>query len=464
MIFCARQIQEKSREQHKDLYMVFIDLTKAFDSINRAGLWSILAKFGCPSKLINIIKQLHDGMMGRVCADGKESDGFEVTAGVKQGCVIAPSLFSLFFAAMLKEATEDMPQGVSIRFRNGSVFNLSRLKASTKVTEALIRELLFADDCMLSCHTEPDLQQMTTKFSNAAKNYGLQISVTRTEVMHQPAPGKPYVEPSITVENLRLPVTKQFKYLGSVLSNDAQMDEDIQARISKASSAYGRLQERVWKPHGIRLNTKIKVYKAAVLTTLLYGAESWTCYRRHVKMLDAFHMRHLRYLMGIKWQDKVTNNEVLKRAQMDGIEAMLKRAQLRWVGHVQRMNDNRLPKQIFYSELSSGVRNKGGQRKRYKDTLKQTLKLTGINAETLHDLAEDRTAWRKVVKKGVRSFEDDRVKAREDKRLKRKANEALDMIVQQIPSANFVCQTCGRACKSRIGLYSLHSRTHPQQD
>ena len=69
MIFCARQIQEKNREQHKDLYMVFIDLTKAFDSINRAGLWSILANFSCPSKLINIMKQLHDGMMGRVCAD-----------------------------------------------------------------------------------------------------------------------------------------------------------------------------------------------------------------------------------------------------------------------------------------------------------------------------------------------------------------------------------------------------------
>ena len=131
MIFSARQIQEMSREQHKDLYMVFIDLTKAFDSNNRTGLWSLLAKFGCSSKLINIIKQLHNGMMGRVCADGKKSDGFEVTAGVKQGCVITPSLFSLFFAAMLKEAAEDMPQGVTIRFRNGNIFNLSRLKAST---------------------------------------------------------------------------------------------------------------------------------------------------------------------------------------------------------------------------------------------------------------------------------------------------------------------------------------------
>ena len=56
--------------------------------------------------------------------------------------------------------------------------------------------------------------------------------------MYQPAPGKPYVEPSITIDNLQLPITKQFKYLGSVLSNDAQVDEDIKARISKASSAY----------------------------------------------------------------------------------------------------------------------------------------------------------------------------------------------------------------------------------
>ena len=86
------------------------------------------------------------------------------------------------------------------------------------------------------------------------------------------------------------------------------------------------------------LNTKIKVYRATVLITLLYGAETWTCYRRHVKMLDAFHMRHLIYLMDIKWQDKITNNEVLQRAKIDGIKAMLMRAQLKWVGHVQRMS------------------------------------------------------------------------------------------------------------------------------
>ena len=88
-----------------------------------------------------------------------------------------------------------------------------------------------------------------------------------------------------------------------------------------------------------------------------------------------------------------------------------------------------MPKQNLYSELSSGARNKGGQRKRYKDTLKQILKLTGINTETWHELAENRTVWRQAVKKGIRSFEAERLNTRADKRQKRKAKEALDIKV-----------------------------------
>ena len=137
---------------------------------------------------------------------------------------------------------------------------------------------------------------------------------------------------------------------------------------------------------------------------------------------------------------------------------------------MQRTSVDRMPKYIqkynirrIYSALSSNARNRGGQRKRYKDTLKQTLKLIGIYTETWHELAENRTAWRQTVKKGIRSFEAEQLKTRADKREKRKTREALDINVQQNPaSADFVCQICGRSCKSRIGLYS-HSRTHPQQ-
>ena len=76
MIFAARQIQEKCQEQYRDLYVTFVDLTKAFDTISRDGLWRIMGKFGCPNRFISIVKQLHDGMLVKVIDDGEESEPF----------------------------------------------------------------------------------------------------------------------------------------------------------------------------------------------------------------------------------------------------------------------------------------------------------------------------------------------------------------------------------------------------
>jgi len=75
--------------------------------------------------------------------------------------------------------------------------------------------------------------------------------------------------------------------------------------------------------------TKMAVYRAVVLTSLLYGCEIWTPYRRHIRLLDQFHLRCLRKIMGIKWQDRITNIEVLERANIPGIEALLIKLRLR---------------------------------------------------------------------------------------------------------------------------------------
>ena len=79
----------------------------------------------------------------------------------------------------------------------------------------------------------------------------------------------------------------------------------------------------------------------------------------------------------IKWQDRITNAEVLERSQSTGIEALLIAAQLRWAGHVWRMGDERIPKQLLYGELWGSGRHRGGQRKRFKDTLKHNMKQCG---------------------------------------------------------------------------------------
>ena len=236
MIFTVRQVQEKCLEQNLDLYSVFIDLTKAFDTVNREALWDVLARFGCPPKFIQIICLFHVDMTGQVLSNGEQSDPFFISNGVKQGCVLAPVLFNLFFTCVLRQAIGNMDEGVYVRFRyDGSIFDLRRLSAKTKTFNSLIQEALFADDCALMAHKPGDLQAMLNRFSDASRQFGLTISLGKTEVLFQRAPNSVAPQPTISIDDAELKVVNSFKYLGSMISNDGSLDKEIASRISKAS-------------------------------------------------------------------------------------------------------------------------------------------------------------------------------------------------------------------------------------
>ncbi|XP_062841273.1 uncharacterized protein LOC134300780 [Trichomycterus rosablanca] len=439
MIFVVRQLQEKCREQNLDLYAVFIDLTKAFDTVNREALWKVLYKLGCPRKFVTLIRLFHDNMTGLVLSGGEVSEPFAIANGVKQGCVLAPVLFNLFFACVLNQALGDIEDGVYIRYRlDGSLFDLRRLSAKTKTVEKLILEALFADDCALMAHTESALQLIVNKFAEASHLFGLTISLGKTEVLFQPSPSSTDLtacRPSISIKGTELKTVEEFRYLGSVISSDGSLDKEINARICKASQALGRLRVRVLNQHNIRQSTKLKLYKSVVLTSLLYGCETWTLYRRHLKLLEHFHMRSLRSIMGIKWQDRIANLEVLDRAETTSIEAMILKAQLRWTGHVIRMDSNRIPKQLLFGELCKGKRKRGRPLKRFKDCIKASIAHTGISPQA------------------AEIFEDKRRASISEARAKKKA------VALKSPG-QFPCPQCGRLCRSRLGLYS-HLRAHP---
>ena len=202
MVFTARQLQEKCQEQNVVLYMTFVDFTKAFDTVSRERLWKIMAKFGCLAKFIAMVWQFHDGMLAKVQNDGEFSDPFPVTNGVKQGCVLASTLFSMVFSAMLTDAFQDGDNGIPIRYRfDGKLFNLRRLQTKSKVQTEVLDEFLFADDIAKGAPTEEKMQKGVDQVSDSCDSYDLTISIKKTEVVYQPAPGKPYKEPTITKIN-----------------------------------------------------------------------------------------------------------------------------------------------------------------------------------------------------------------------------------------------------------------------
>lgn len=227
MIFAVRQLQEKCKEQNRELYTIFVDLAKAFDTVSREGLWCIMSKFGCPDRFILMVRQFHDRMTAHIQDNGEASEAFPVTNVIKQGCVLAPTLFSMF-SAIMSDAFQNSSLGVSLRYRtNGKLFNLRRLQAVTKIKEIVLRDLLFADDCALNAGSEQEMQASMDKFAAACDNFGLLINTKKTEVMYQPAPKAQYQEPTITVKGQKLQAVDQFTYLGSTLSRAVTIDIEV---------------------------------------------------------------------------------------------------------------------------------------------------------------------------------------------------------------------------------------------
>ena len=168
--------------------MTFVDLTKAFDTVIREGLWKIMAKFGCPAKFIAMVRQFHDSMLARVQNDSEFSDPFSVTNGVKQGL----TLFSMMFSAMLTDAFQDGDNGIPIRYRfDGKFFKLRRLQAKSKVQTEVLDEFLFADDMAKGAPTQEKMQKGVDQVSDSCDSYDLTISIKKTEVVYQP-----YKEPT----------------------------------------------------------------------------------------------------------------------------------------------------------------------------------------------------------------------------------------------------------------------------
>ncbi|KAL0167122.1 hypothetical protein M9458_038966, partial [Cirrhinus mrigala] len=440
MVFVLRQLQEKCREQNRGLYITFVDLTKAFDTVSRQGMWQILERLGCPPKFLNMIIQFHEDQKGQVRLNTDLSVPFPILNGVKQGCVLAPTLFTIFFSMMLKQALQDFDDddAVYIRYRlDGSLFNLRRLQAHTKTLDQLIRELLFADDAALLAHTERALQRITSCFTDAAQLFGLEVSLKKTVVLHQPASKEDHHSPHITIGEIELKSVHQFTYLGCIITSDAKIDKELDNRLAKANSAFGRLYKRVWYNKQLKQSTRISVYRAIVLTTLLYGSESWVLYRSQLRLLERFHQRCLRTILGIHWSDYVTNVEVLEQAETVSIEALLLRTQLRWAGHVSRMEDYRLPKIILYGELATGHRDRGAPKKRYKDCLKKSLNACHIDHRQWSSIAADRATWSSTIQRAATFFEESRRISLKDKRLRKKNNDAATQ------NQTFPCTHCG---------------------
>ena len=138
-------------------------------------------------------------------------------------------------------------------------------------------------------HTQRELQLLMDCFSQACKDFGLIISLKKTNVLGQDI----LAPPAITIDNYELEVIHQFMYLVSTITDNLSLDPEIDKRIGKAATTLAHLTSRVWTNPKLTMKMKMAVYNTCILSTLLYGSKTWTTYACQEKRLNTFHLRSL---------------------------------------------------------------------------------------------------------------------------------------------------------------------------
>ena len=128
--------------------------------------------------------------------------------------------------------------------------------------------------------------------------------------------------PSLFIHNYKLEIVHEFVNLGSTITGNMSIDSEINKRIGKAAMTLYRLTKRVWSNNKLSDHTKVNVYKACEISTLLYGSRTMRAHQE--KRLNVFHMCYLRRILGITWQDRVTNKVVLEKAGIPSLYTLLK--------------------------------------------------------------------------------------------------------------------------------------------
>jgi exonuclease III len=237
------------------LYVCFVDLRKAFDTVWRAGLFHKLLENGIGGKLYSMVKDMYSKSKACVKLPSGLTEYFDTNVGVKQGCVISPTLFNLFL--------NDIPE----------IFDYDR-SDPVVLYEMVLNCLMFADDIALVSSSAKGLQHCLDKLNIYCKKWGLQVNSKKTKVIIFNRAGCMLKNNSFRIDNEEIEIVKETKYLGIIFNNNCTFHSTAENLKNKSLKAMFKL----FKSFGNmtpKINTSLHLFDAMVKPILLYNAEIW---------------------------------------------------------------------------------------------------------------------------------------------------------------------------------------------
>ena len=223
MLVALQILIEKTLEVDGQAFIVFIDYSKAFDSISQTQLFDILSEMGFPKHLVSLLEALYIDQLAVIRWNGSHTNAFNIDKGVRQGCILSPHLFSLHTESVMREAEIE--------------------ELGVRIGGKLISNLRYADDTALCAQTQEEAEQLLTKVNDAGKERLLKLNVKKTKLLKV---GNTQPDATVRVDGEQIEEVEHFKYLGSLKAANGRCEKDIRTRISMAKKRMLDLVS-IWK-------------------------------------------------------------------------------------------------------------------------------------------------------------------------------------------------------------------------
>ena len=367
-----RWLMESAIERQKNVYLGFIDYTKAFDGVDHDILWNNLKRMGAPQHTIQLLRDLYKDQLAIVRTEHGDTEWFGIGRGVRQGCILSPTLYNLYSEQIVRETFEDTSWG----FRIGG---------------SLIQTLRYADDTTLVAESEQDLIDMLNRLRTNSQAAGLNMNVKKTKVMATEQMR------AIFMNGQDIEVVREFNFLGSLITDTGGSESEIKKRLTLGKAAMNALS-RIWKDRGLSVQTKLRIVNALVFPVATYAAETWTTTKSTRKNIQAFELWCYRRMLRIPWTKRVSNARVLTRVdEPSPLDGRILRRKIVYYGHVSRADGM---EKMMMLGMVEGRRRRGRPKSRWIGEITEAL---GMSTGELERAAEDRERWRRLSWRAAQS-------------------------------------------------------------
>jgi hypothetical protein len=395
-------------------YVLFVDLVKAFDTVNRELIFQILPLYGVPKEMIDVIKKLYKDVEFTTTS-GKASASAAYTSGVKQGCPLSPVLF-LFIMQAVCESLDQKWTFKKPPLQTSSRFLLVREKRKTGMSDTDLTRTVFADDGAFLLLSREDLIAASKLIVTEFKRFGLIVHLgtrstkqaSKTEAMFIPPRNHPNSEATFTHETADYDVQPDrfisfcdsFKYLGSLIVPSLSDDLDIDARVNKARYAQN-LMRPILTSKAIPQLLRAQLYKQTVLNILLFGCETWALTEHQLGRLTRVHTDCARSIYGItRWHhqhEHVYMEEVLGALLLDPLEITIEERTLKFLAKTAQLPEDNLTRRIVCCQATRDDTLCSGRRPKHtKGRFLEVLKNNNLlrTGKDTHDSLGSMDVWK----------------------------------------------------------------------